>query len=108
MGFEPQIESIISGLPKARQNLFFSATWPREVKNLAREYLTDPVHLEIGDQDSLNANKAIQQVIRVVRQAEKEEHVSEILVCLFSFRLFFVLFHSLFLTSFLLVSSDFI
>lgn len=31
MGFEPQIQRIVSRLPHHRQTLFFSATWPKEV-----------------------------------------------------------------------------
>jgi ATP-dependent RNA helicase DDX5/DBP2 len=32
MGFEPQIQRICHRLPQQRQTLFFSATWPKEVK----------------------------------------------------------------------------
>ena len=66
MGFEPQIRQIIDQLPQAdedRQTLFFTATWPREVQQLAREFLSDPVQVNIGNQDSLNANKDIKQNI---------------------------------------------
>lgn len=34
MGFEPQIQRIVSRLPHHRQTLFFSATWPKEVSCL--------------------------------------------------------------------------
>jgi len=66
MGFEPQIRQIIDQLPHSdedRQTLFFTATWPREVQQLAREFLKDPVQVNIGNQDSLNANKDIKQNI---------------------------------------------
>jgi superfamily II DNA/RNA helicase len=33
MGFEPQIQRIVSRLPPHRQTLFFSATWPKEVSS---------------------------------------------------------------------------
>ena len=49
MGFEPQIREIIQQLHKSRQNLFFSATWPRDVQDLAQEFLTDPVQINIGE-----------------------------------------------------------
>ena len=32
MGFEPQIQRIVRSIPAERQTLFFSATWPREVR----------------------------------------------------------------------------
>ena len=37
MGFEPQIQKIVRTIPRQRQTLFFSATWPREV-GLLPEY----------------------------------------------------------------------
>jgi superfamily II DNA/RNA helicase len=52
-----QIREIISHLNRQRQNLFFSATWPREVQQLANEFLTDAVQINIGDSGVLNANK---------------------------------------------------
>ena len=35
MGFEPQIRRIVQRCPDQRQTLFFTATWPREVRSLA-------------------------------------------------------------------------
>ena len=52
-----QIREIISQLHRERQNLFFSATWPREVQQLANEFLNDAVQINIGDSGVLNANK---------------------------------------------------
>lgn len=37
MGFEPQIQRIVRSIPSQRQTLFFSATWPREVKSIASQ-----------------------------------------------------------------------
>jgi ATP-dependent RNA helicase DDX5/DBP2 len=39
MGFEPQIQKIVARIPQARQTLFFSATWPREVKKIASQFV---------------------------------------------------------------------
>ncbi|CAE7260466.1 unnamed protein product, partial [Symbiodinium sp. KB8] len=41
MGFEPQIRTLIKAIPRDRQTMMFSATWPREVRNLAQ---ADPMH----------------------------------------------------------------
>ena len=60
MGFEPQIRRIIEHVSKKRQTLMFSATWPREVKRLASDFLKDPIHITIGS-DELSANKRITQ-----------------------------------------------
>ena len=84
MGFEPQIRTIVDALSggsdteavdegdrqPAVQTLFFSATWPREVKAIARQFCkNDPVHLYIGNvQERLVANKDITQVSARDRQ----------------------------------------
>lgn len=39
MGFEPQIQKIVRAIPPNRQTLFFSATWPREVKQIASQFV---------------------------------------------------------------------
>ena len=48
MGFAPQINRIVSELPKYRQTLLFSATMPPEVEALARKYLRKPVVVQVG------------------------------------------------------------
>ena len=52
MGFQPQVDRIVSRLPKTRQTLFFSATLHGEVGRLARTYTTDPGHYEAELQSS--------------------------------------------------------
>lgn len=39
MGFEPQIRKILSQIRPDRQTLMWSATWPKEVQTLARDFL---------------------------------------------------------------------
>jgi len=39
MGFEPQIRKILAKVPRKRHTLFFTATWPKEVRKLASEIL---------------------------------------------------------------------
>lgn len=65
MGFEPQIRTIFDNVPTKRQTLFFTATWPKEVQRLARDFVSDPVQITIGDVGKLNANKSITQHIHV-------------------------------------------
>jgi len=79
MGFEPQIRTIIEKLPKVRQTMFFTATWPREVQQIAREFLVNPVELKFGDVNNLNANKAIDQKIFVISESEKPTKLKEVL-----------------------------
>lgn len=65
MGFEPQIQQIVRTLPAQRQTLFFSATWPKEVKNIAAQFvINDTVHIFIGGVDEkLVANKVRTQLV---------------------------------------------
>ncbi|KNA18421.1 hypothetical protein SOVF_070700 isoform B [Spinacia oleracea] len=70
MGFEPQIRKIVSQIRLDRQTLYWSATWPREVETLARQFLRDAYKVVIGSQD-LKANHSIHQVIEVMTDLEK-------------------------------------
>lgn len=71
MGFEPQIRKIIEQIRPDRQVLMWSATWPKEVRNLAEEYLTDYTQLNVGSL-SLSANHNILQIVDVCQEHEKE------------------------------------
>ncbi|XP_004236255.1 DEAD-box ATP-dependent RNA helicase 20 [Solanum lycopersicum] len=70
MGFEPQIRKLISQIRPDRQTLYWSATWPREVEALARQFLRNPYKVIIGSPE-LKANQSIRQVIEVVTDLEK-------------------------------------
>ncbi|MFT3991379.1 MAG: DEAD/DEAH box helicase [Luteolibacter sp.] len=48
MGFLPAIETIVGHLPKHRQTLMFSATFPKEVESLAHRFQYQPKTVEIG------------------------------------------------------------
>jgi ATP-dependent RNA helicase RhlE len=48
MGFLPDIETIANSLPKRRQTLMFSATFPKEVESLARRFQYQPKMVQIG------------------------------------------------------------
>ncbi|XP_050372709.1 DEAD-box ATP-dependent RNA helicase 24 [Argentina anserina] len=70
LGFEPQIRSIVGQIRPDRQTLLFSATMPRRVEKLAREVLSDPVRVTVGEVGM--ANEDITQVVHVLpSEAEK-------------------------------------
>ncbi|MGA8108807.1 MAG: DEAD/DEAH box helicase [Acidobacteriaceae bacterium] len=48
MGFQPSIRRIAAALPRERQTLCYSATLSPEIREVARDYLKDPVRVEIG------------------------------------------------------------
>lgn len=72
MGFEPQIRRIVDQVRPDRQTLMWSATWPKEVQALARDYLKDFVKVTIGSQE-LSANPNITQHVEVCEDYEKEQ-----------------------------------
>ncbi|XP_038206225.1 ATP-dependent RNA helicase p62-like [Zerene cesonia] len=78
MGFEPQIRKALEGVPYERQILMFSATWPKEVQHLAKDYLGKFVQVNVGSTD-LTANHNITQHIHVVQQHEKMDKLKEIM-----------------------------
>ncbi|MFN3848760.1 MAG: DEAD/DEAH box helicase [Spirosomataceae bacterium] len=50
MGFMPQIRKILEVIPRKRQNLLFSATFPEKVERLSEEFLEAPIKIEITPQ----------------------------------------------------------
>ncbi|MEQ6437587.1 DEAD/DEAH box helicase [Comamonas sp. w2-DMI] len=48
IGFLPDLQRILSYLPKQRTTLLFSATFSPEIKRLANSYLQDPVTIEVA------------------------------------------------------------
>jgi len=82
MGFEPQIRQIVQHLGTQRQTMLFTATFPKEIRNLAMEFLTNPVRVQIGS-DDLVANKNITQVVKVVDVMDRFKVLKEILAEIF-------------------------
>ena len=81
MGFEPQIRSIMAKVPDSdkRQTLLFSATWPKEIQRLAFDFLKDPVQINVGEVNVLNANKDITQKIVMCNEDDKADKLKAIL-----------------------------
>jgi superfamily II DNA/RNA helicase len=48
IGFLPDLQRILSYLPKQRQTLLFSATFSPEIRRLAQSYLQEPVTVEVA------------------------------------------------------------
>ncbi|XP_012259708.2 ATP-dependent RNA helicase dbp2-like isoform X1 [Athalia rosae] len=78
MGFEPQIRKIVEQIRPDRQTLMWSATWPKEVRNLAEEFLTDYIQINIGSLQ-LAANHNILQIVDVCEEYEKEGKLMKLL-----------------------------
>ncbi|KAL1333862.1 hypothetical protein HN51_062737 [Arachis hypogaea] len=78
MGFEPQIRKIVGQIRPDRQTLYWSATWPKEVEALARQFLRNAYKVIIGSPE-LKANQSINQVVEVVTDAEKYNRLIRLL-----------------------------
>ncbi|XP_020593261.1 ATP-dependent RNA helicase-like protein DB10 isoform X2 [Phalaenopsis equestris] len=79
MGFEPQIRKIVKEVPHCRQTLMFTATWPKEVRKIAADLLSNPIQVNIGNIDELVANNAITQYVELIRPMEKQRRLEQIL-----------------------------
>mmetsp|Transcript_16181 Transcript_16181/g.23036 ORF Transcript_16181/g.23036 Transcript_16181/m.23036 type:complete len:588 (+) Transcript_16181:88-1851(+) len=94
MGFEEDVKFIISKcLPKekGRQTAMFSATWPAAIQKIALEYMVDPIRVYVGFEaivgsngkdsvdDSLSANKRVEQNIEVIDDYKREARLLQLL-----------------------------
>jgi ATP-dependent RNA helicase DDX5/DBP2 len=68
MGFEPQIRKILSQIRPDRQTLLWSATWPKEIQGLARDFLQNPIKCQVGSLD-LTANARVRVLSPWIRVA---------------------------------------
>jgi ATP-dependent RNA helicase DDX5/DBP2 len=76
MGFEPQIRKIIGQIRPDRQTCMWSATWPKDVRQLASDYLNDFIQVNIGSMD-LSANHRITQIVEIVSEFEKRDRMTK-------------------------------
>ncbi|XP_049777317.1 ATP-dependent RNA helicase p62-like isoform X1 [Schistocerca cancellata] len=78
MGFEPQIRKIVQQIRPDRQTLMWSATWPKEVRKMAEDFLKDYIQINVGSLE-LCANHNIEQIVDVCQEHEKENKLCRIL-----------------------------
>jgi ATP-dependent RNA helicase RhlE len=69
MGFIHDIKKIVGMLPKARQTLFFSATMPQQIVELAKHMLRDPARVSVTPQ-ATTAERIEQRVIHTDKAAK--------------------------------------
>jgi superfamily II DNA/RNA helicase len=87
IGFLPDLQRILSYLPKQRQTLLFSATFSPEIKKLANSYLQNPVMVEVA-RPNATASTVEQRVYgvseddkrRAVRQLIEQRGISQCIV----------------------------
>jgi len=69
MGFQEDIDQILSTTPEEKKTWLFSATMPAEVRRISKKYMTDPHELTMGTKNTGNAN--IDHEYYVVRARDK-------------------------------------
>ncbi len=69
MGFQEDIDTILSTTPNDKKTWLFSATMPAEVRRIAKKYMTDPHELTMGTKNTGNVN--IDHEYYVVRARDK-------------------------------------
>ncbi|MBY0235701.1 MAG: DEAD/DEAH box helicase [Burkholderiaceae bacterium] len=77
IGFLPDLQRILSHLPKARQTLLFSATFSPEIKRLSQSYLQDPVLVEVARPNATATN--VEQIFYSVGDDDKRGVVRKVL-----------------------------
>ncbi|HRD95623.1 MAG TPA: DEAD/DEAH box helicase [Rubrivivax sp.] len=77
IGFLPDLQRILSFLPKARQTLLFSATFSPEIKKLAASYLQEPLLVEVARPNATATN--VEQRFYSVTDDDKRAVVRQLL-----------------------------
>ena len=77
IGFLPDLQRILSYLPKQRQTLLFSATFSPEIKRLAESYLQDPILVEVARPNATATN--VEQRFYSVASDDKRAAVVQML-----------------------------
>jgi ATP-dependent RNA helicase RhlE len=70
LGFIHALKQIVRLLPAKRQTLFFSATMPKAIKELADKYLTNPAQVSVAP--AATTAERVDQYVTFVQQAEKQ------------------------------------
>ena len=78
MGFAPQLDTILTFLPKQRQSSLYTATLPKKVKSLASKYLNQPIM--VGSEAApLPVASIKQSMIQVTAKEKNNKLVDELI-----------------------------
>jgi ATP-dependent RNA helicase DeaD len=77
MGFKEDIDEILSKTPDTKITWLFSATMPKEVRAIAKNYMSDPQEITVGDKNTGNVNIEHQYV--VIQERDKYSALKRIL-----------------------------
>ncbi|OSQ47396.1 DEAD/DEAH box helicase [Thalassospira alkalitolerans] len=77
LGFLPPIKRVIKMLPRSRQNLFFSATMPSQIGQLAGDMLSNPVKVSVTPVAS--TQELVEQSVYMIEKSRKRQLLAELL-----------------------------
>jgi len=77
MGFLPDIKRILSEMPKERQTMMFSATFPSQIQRLTASFMNNPVRIEVAA--TATPSKSVRQNVYTVVADRKLELLTKIL-----------------------------
>ena len=70
LGFIHALRKLVALMPKERQTLLFSATMPGSIKDLSKQYLTDPAHVSVAP--AATTAERVEQFVTLISQSEKQ------------------------------------
>ncbi|MBR9921585.1 MAG: DEAD/DEAH box helicase [Bacteroidetes bacterium] len=68
MGFKEELDDILQHLPAQRNIWLFSATMPKEVQRISREYMSNPEEVKLQEEQKINVNISHQYVVTKPRE----------------------------------------
>lgn len=77
MGFKEDIDAILDATPETKNVWLFSATMPKEVAAIAKNYMTDPLEVSIGHKNQSNEN--IEHIYYCVKEKDRYDALKRLI-----------------------------
>ena len=77
MGFKDELDTILEFTPDSKKTWLFSATMPREIRRMVKQYMESPFEVSVDPKTTVNAN--IEHKYAIVKQSDKTEAMGRFL-----------------------------
>ena len=77
MGFKDELDTILEFTPDSKKTWLFSATMPREIRRMVKQYMDSPFEVSVEPKTTVNAN--IEHKYSIVKKSDKTEAMSRFL-----------------------------
>ena len=77
MGFKDELDTILEFTPDSKKTWLFSATMPREIRRMVKQYMDSPFEVSVDPKTTVNVN--IEHKYSIVKQSDKTEAMSRFL-----------------------------